>query len=86
MSIPATPENFLISNYLTAVYQDWQASRGEFPHNTHPPVHWPIPFFGNPATARVTTIGVNPSSGEFGPARQWPRLTAMTGSVMVVRE
>jgi len=29
------------------------------------------PFFGNPRNAIVATIGVNPSSGEFKPSRDW---------------
>lgn len=32
----------------------------------------PIPFFGNPLTAKVITIGVNPSATEFKPERKWP--------------
>jgi hypothetical protein len=32
----------------------------------------PIPFFGNVSTARIITIGLNPSSGEFEPWRCWP--------------
>lgn len=31
----------------------------------------PIPFFGNPETAAIITIGVNPSAGEFV-NRKWP--------------
>lgn len=64
--------NLDISNYLSEVYYDWQSSREQFPRNTYPPVHWPVPFFGNPVTARVVTIGVNPSSEEFAADRNWP--------------
>ena len=64
--------NLDISNYLNAVFCDWQTSLREFPRNTFPPGHWPIPFFGNPATALVATVGVNPSSGEFTEDRRWP--------------
>jgi hypothetical protein len=35
------------------------------------PFH-PIPFFGNVSTARIITVGLNPSSGEFEPWRCWP--------------
>jgi len=35
------------------------------------PLH-PIPFFGNLESAQVLTIGLNPSSTEFAPWRQWP--------------
>src|SRR2546423_4419057 len=34
------------------------------------PLH-PIPFFGNLESARVLTIGLNPSSTEFEPRRMW---------------
>ena len=69
-------DNLAISKHLTEVHEDWQCSRGEFPLNTYPPVHWPVPFFGNPATALVATIGVNPSSEEFVPNRHWPEVNA----------
>jgi hypothetical protein len=32
----------------------------------------PIPFFGNPESALVVTVGLNPSIGEFAPHREWP--------------
>lgn len=35
----------------------------------------PICFFGDPAEARVVTVGVNPSDGEFATARNWPGVT-----------
>lgn len=60
-----------LSKYLSEVLQDWGLSRNAFPRNVYPPVHWPIPFFGNPATAIVATVGVNPSSGEFHADRNW---------------
>jgi hypothetical protein len=60
-----------ISNYLADVLGDWRASQGDFPRNVYLTHYWPIPFFGNPATALVATIGVNPSSGEFAPNRNW---------------
>jgi len=60
-----------ISNYLTDVYHDWQNSRNAFPINVYPEHYWPIPFFGNPGTALVATVGVNPSSDEFNPRRGW---------------
>lgn len=62
----------VISDYLNSVYEHWDHSRGDFPHNTFPPAHWPVPFFGNPATAVVATVGVNPSSEEFAAKRKWP--------------
>ena len=64
--------NLDISNYLNAVLQDWQDSRNDFPQNVYLSNYWPIPFFGNPATALVATVGVNPASDEFQPSRNWP--------------
>lgn len=60
-----------ISRFLDQVQRDWQSTREDFPKNTYPPSQWPIPFFGNPATAVVATVGVNPSTGEFAPQRNW---------------
>lgn len=64
-------DSLAISHYLSEICRDWQASRDEFPKNTIRGPAWPIPFFGNPATAVVATVGVNPSSGEFAPDRRW---------------
>ena len=66
-------ESLDISNYLNLVLEDWRSSREDFPKNTpfNARLHWPIPFFGNPGTAKVATIGVNPSSGEFSSDRGW---------------
>jgi len=33
----------------------------------------PLAFFGNPETAVVATVGLNPSSLEFAPERGWPQ-------------
>ncbi len=65
------PDKLAISKHLSEVLQDWRESRVAFPANSNPGSHWPIPFFGNPATAIVATVGVNPSSGEFRPNRNW---------------
>ena len=36
-------------------------------------VNWhPIPFFGSLASARILTLGLNPSAGEFAVGRSWP--------------
>lgn len=67
--------NLEISNYLNEVYDDWQDSRDSFPKNIIREAYWPVPFFGNPATAIVATVGVNPSSGEFAPTRHWGEVT-----------
>ncbi len=60
-----------ISDYLNEVHTDWLESRESFPKNVYLKHYWPIPFFGNPATALVATVGVNPSSGEFAQGRKW---------------
>jgi hypothetical protein len=65
-------DTLAISDYLTEVYEDWQDSRNDFPKNVYLKDYWPVPFFGNPATALVATVGVNPASGEFLPFRKWP--------------
>jgi hypothetical protein len=64
-------DNLAISKYLSEVLHDWRESRDAFRENTCLGPHWPIPFFGNPATAFVATVGVNPSSGEFRTNRDW---------------
>jgi hypothetical protein len=71
--------NTEISDYLTDVHRDWQDSRDAFPHNVYPTHYWPIPFFGNPRTALVATVGVNPSSDEFGPKRNWAEVERTKG-------
>ena len=60
-----------ISDHLTDVLQDWIESQNDFPLNSIRCPYWPIPFFGNPATALVATVGVNPSSTEFEFSRGW---------------
>jgi hypothetical protein len=34
---------------------------------------YPIPYFGNVATASIFTLGVNPSAKEFSSSRSWPK-------------
>lgn len=63
--------NLDISKYLDGVHRDWLGSRDSFPENTVQGPVWPIPFFGNPRTAIVATVGVNPSSEEFETSRRW---------------
>lgn len=64
-----------ISNYLNKVHDDWQRSLNSFPKNIIRGEYWPVPFFGNPASALVATIGANPSSEEFKPVLRWPKVT-----------
>lgn len=75
-----------ISRFLDQVHRDWQTTQGQFPNNTHPPSQWPIPFFGNPATALVATIGVNPSSGEFNSERSWESVKTKTDWKLRLRD
>ena len=70
--------NAEIANFLDDVLKDWRKNRGEFPHNTYPENQWPIPFFGNPVSALVATVGVNPSSIEFSSNRNWIAVQADT--------
>ena len=67
-----------ISRFLDQVHSDWVSTRADFPLNTYPPTQWPIPFFGNPASALVATVGVNPSSGEFDSPRNWASVKTKT--------
>ena len=67
-----------ISRFLDEVHRDWETTKGDYSINTYPPSQWPIPFFGNPATALVATIGVNPSSGEFDTGRRWTNVKTKT--------
>jgi hypothetical protein len=75
-----------ISRFLGEVHRDWETTQGQFPNNTHPPSQWPIPFFGNPATALVATVGVNPSSDEFNAERHWDTVTTKTDWKLRLRD
>jgi hypothetical protein len=59
--------------YLGGVATDWKATQHRFAplFRQGVPTH-PIPFFGDVTRARVLTVGVNPSAGEFI-ERSWPR-------------
>jgi hypothetical protein len=70
-------DTLAISKYLSEVHADWRANQSAFPLNVYPPKHWPIPFFGNPASAVVATVGVNPSSEEFRDGRNWGATKSM---------
>jgi hypothetical protein len=67
-----------ISQYLDQVLQNWNETRTQFSKNLKPRSQWPIPFFGNPATATVATVGVNPSATEFAPDRNWKAIKGAT--------
>lgn len=67
---PAQPGDPLLEHvarvlaYIEATSDDFRALLPE-----HPVL--PIPFVGHPATAKVITVGLNPSHGEFKAARGW---------------
>lgn len=65
-----------ISIYLDDIYKDWQSSLTLFSRNIFLRYYWPVPFFGNPASAVVATVGVNPSSGEFSSNRNWTEVNS----------
>jgi hypothetical protein len=71
------PDPNPISTFLDELHEDWRDSRYEFPLNTIDSPYRPIPFFGNPATALIATVGVNPSSSEFTPGRGWSHVQTM---------
>ena len=45
--------------------------------------HPPLPFFGSLERARVITLGLNPSTGEFSAGRGWP--VSMTAAALTER-
>jgi len=60
-----------LEKYLQDVIADMDATRPQFESLLRPGVKThPIPFFGDIKHARVLTVGINPSAGEF--ARSWP--------------
>ena len=57
---------------VRAVMEGVARTKSQYSGNLKPRLNtFPIPFFGNILTAKVLTIGVNPSSGEFID-RNWP--------------
>lgn len=61
-----------LENYLEQTIDDMSATWPEY-QDLRPVVSThPIPFFGDIKNARVLTVGVNPSAGEFSKKRSWP--------------
>ncbi len=58
-----------LNNWLRGVAEEVSATRSNYPINVVRGC--PIPFFGNILTARVLTVGVNPSNTEFRKERLW---------------
>ena len=61
-----------LMRWLTNLRQQVNLTNTEFA--ALDPIGWPIPFFGDIRTARVLTVGVNPSPTEFHLGR-WSRIT-----------
>jgi len=66
----ASPE---LMSWLATMRQQVNRSNPEFA--ALDPTGWPIPFFGDIRTARVLTVGVNPSPTEFNPGTRWAAVT-----------
>jgi|ERR1041385_2493736 hypothetical protein len=66
-----------LTNWLHILAAEVKKTKPEFARNVVP--GFPIPFFGNVLKARVLTVGVNPSSGEFRRGRQWKRPLKLPG-------
>jgi hypothetical protein len=66
------PSRELVS-YVSNVQHETQNAKRKYKTIIKPnaPFH-PIPFFGNISSARIITVGLNPSSGEFETWRNWP--------------
>ena len=61
-----------LTAYLSRVDDDLHNSMADFADLIDPTVKtFPVPFFGKIDSARVLTVGVNPSDGEFK-NRNWP--------------
>ena len=63
----------MIAEYMARVLKDTQQSGSEYAHFSRSGVTThPIPFFGDAQSAKVLTVGVNPSAAEFVKKRVWP--------------
>jgi hypothetical protein len=60
-----------LTELLSEIAADVEASDAEFASLYRPGLRYPIPFFGDITTARVITVGLNPSDGEFAAKRNW---------------
>lgn len=66
-------ETMDIVTFLAEVMADVAATDSRFTVLKRSEIRtYPIPFFGRIDTARVLTVGVNPSPGEFQDNRLWP--------------
>lgn len=68
---PATNTAFVRHVHAVQRYVSLTAPRYVALHESGVVAH-PICCFGDPTKARVVTVGLNPSYGEFAPKRTWP--------------
>jgi len=63
----------LVAEIQESVQNSNEGFRDLYPLDNHgiPIIKYPVPFFGDLETAEIITVGVNPSSTEFGPWRSW---------------
>lgn len=68
----SSPSNELIE-LVGQIIENIQITNSEFQKlYQHCLPKYPLPFFGDLENAEIITVGVNPSSTEFGPWRSWP--------------
>jgi hypothetical protein len=67
----SSPSNELIE-LVGQIIENVQATNGQYQELYRPGLlTYPLPFFGDLENAEIITVGVNPSSTEFGPWRSW---------------
>lgn len=62
-----------LRDWLKNLHLEMMQTNSQFPKNLA--AGWPIPFFGDVLSARVLTVGVNPSDREFNPTRGWHQVS-----------
>jgi hypothetical protein len=68
----SSPSSELIE-LVKQIIENVQATDGQYQElYRHGLSRYPLPFFGDLENAEIITVGVNPSSTEFGPWRSWP--------------
>ena len=62
-----------LTELVGQIIETVQATDGQYQElYRHGLSRYPLPFFGDLENAEIITVGVNPSSTEFGPWRSWP--------------
>jgi hypothetical protein len=67
-----------LERFSLRLLEEEQQSRSLCPKNGVTHQHWPIPFFGKVGSAKVLTVGVNPSITEFLPSRNWHEVSKIS--------